>query len=688
MSQRQSMPEQSHLAGAVFISYCSQDAPAAERICEALRAADVEVWLDKNELRGGDAWDAQIKKRIHECALFIPLISAHTNARSEGYFRREWKQATRRLQDMADDVAFLVPVVIDETREADARVPEEFLRAQWTWLPGGETPPAFAQRVRQLLGGDSAAEHAASSAIFPQIESNARVAYLHNRRAPPVRLVVSALIALLALGAGAFWYIQGARDAPAAKPVPATATPIEVAAPNEKSIAVLPFADMSAEKNQEYMSDGIAEELLNLLAQVPDLKVIARTSSFAFKGQNIEVSEIAKRLNVAHVLEGSVRTSGKQMRITAQLVRAADSTHLWSERYDRPMDDIFTVQDEIANAIVQALQIRFAGGTLSQRDGGTENLEAYQLYLRARSAHNMQTPASFEAAEDYLKDALELDPNFGQAWSRLATVTYDRSTLGGLNTLKMYELVQKYAERALQVSPNIAEAHAHLMALYAVRDFDWPAVEREGRLALAIDPNDALTLSYIAVSTSFLYGRHEEAVRLQKLAIARDPENLTLLEGLANLYYASGRYAESERLDRSILEQQPDRIWVRAGLSATLLMQGEAQAALAMLEQEPDLGARLAWQPIILQAAGHQADADEAFKKQIEHWASEYPVAIARTYAYRGDNDRALEWLERAYRQKDSGLLVIVDEPLFKNVADDPRFKAFVRDKLKLPQRS
>src|SRR5688572_382989 len=151
------MTEQAQPTGAVFLSYASQDAEAAARICEALRAAGVEVWLDKNELRGGDAWDAQIKKRIQACALFIPLISAHTNARNEGYFRREWKQATRRLQDMADDVAFLVPVVIDETREAEARVPEEFLRAQWTWLAGGETPPAFAQRVHHLLGGDGAA---------------------------------------------------------------------------------------------------------------------------------------------------------------------------------------------------------------------------------------------------------------------------------------------------------------------------------------------------------------------------------------------------------------------------------------------------------------------------------------------------------------------------------------------------
>ncbi len=159
------------------------------------------------------------------------------------------------------------------------------------------------------------------------------------------------------------------------------------------------------------MSDGMAEEILNLLAQAPDLKVIARTSSFAFKGQDVEVSEIARRLNVAHVLEGSVRTSGKQMRITAQLVRTADSTHLWSERYDRPMDNIFAVQDEIANAIVQALQIRLAGGELNRRKGGSQNLEAYRLYLQSWSATDQTTRSSLDAAVEYAQQAIKLDPN-------------------------------------------------------------------------------------------------------------------------------------------------------------------------------------------------------------------------------------------------------------------------------------
>ncbi len=241
------MPEQSLPIGAVFLSYASEDADAAARICEALRAAGVEVWFDKSELRGGDAWDLQIKKQIHDCALFLPVISAHTTARTEGYFRREWNLAKRRLLDMAEDRAFLVPVVVDETRETDARVPEEFLHLQWTRLPGGDTPPAFATRVRQLLGMDLAPLSSTKATATGIVEpSTGGPAYLRRRSTPSTRRFGLALIALLlALGGGLFWYYQGVGDPPATKSATTTGSPNAAAAPNEKSIAVLPFADMS-----------------------------------------------------------------------------------------------------------------------------------------------------------------------------------------------------------------------------------------------------------------------------------------------------------------------------------------------------------------------------------------------------------------------------------------------------------
>lgn len=673
-------------SGAVFLSYASEDADAAARICEVLRASGVEVWFDRNELRGGDAWDSQIKKQIQDCALFIPLISAHTNARIEGYFRGEWNLATRRLVNRAHDAAFLMPVVVDETREADARVPEESLRAQWTWLPGGQSPPAFAKRVRQLLGLDAVQTPTKKVAATGAIEPRSRgVGSVRLRGTSLARRFALPLIALLLLaGGGIFWYFQGASEAPASMPAPSAELAVKPVPPNDKSIAVLPFADMSAEKNQEYMSDGIAEELLNLLAQVPDLKVIARTSSFAFKDQNIDIAEIARKLNVAHVLEGSVRTSGDKMRITAQLFRAADSTHLWSERYDRPMDDIFTVQDEIAKSIVQALQIRLKGGTLSRRAGGTQNLEAYELYLRALTATKQNTKASLDAAEDYANRAVKLDPNYGLAWLQLANIVQFKVYGGYLATTEGFERYEQFTQHALRLSPDIAEAHVNLSGLYLVRDFDWAAATVELQRALAIDPTDPTALIQAAWFSTIL-GKNSDGERQHRAAMERDPLDLGISESLADLYVRTGRLAEAEDIVRSVIDRQPEREWTHSLLAKILLVQGKVEAALAALEHETNEQARMSALPLILHTAGRQTEADEALKELIKSWAVECAECIAKVYAYRGDHDQALEWLERAYRQKDVGIFSIVHNPFYGNLKDDPGFKSFVRKRLKIP---
>src|SRR5688572_10321863 len=227
------------------------------------------------------------------------------------------------------------------------------------------------------------------------------------------------IVLLLLMGGGFFWYFHGKGNAPVATPMSATPSPTVAAAAHAKSIAVLPFADMSAAKNQQYMGDGMAEESLNLLAQVPELKVIARTSSFAFKGQNIQIDEIAKRLNVAHVLEGSVRTSGNQLRVTAKLVRASDSTQLWSSKYDRPLDDIFVVQDEIAKAVVTELKIKLLGAVATAK---VRKPEAFALFLKARHIGQQLTPLAYEQSISLYRQAIELDPDYAAAWEGLATI--------------------------------------------------------------------------------------------------------------------------------------------------------------------------------------------------------------------------------------------------------------------------
>ena len=331
---------------AVFLSYASQDAEAAQQLCNALRAADIEVWFDRSELRGGDAWDALIRKQIKGCYLFVPIISANTQSREEGYFRREWNLAVGRTLDMAEDRTFLLPIVIDGTSDSEARVPDKFREVQWTRLPGGANPQAFLTQVRRLIAPEANAPKTPSPPSPPTRNPTpatmASPSLVSTR--PVVRSVLPWVVSTaLMLGVGyvvADKFFASKRAAPTAETaitVPAKAEPV-----SNKSIAVLPFVDMSEKKDQEYFSDGLSEELIDHLARSVDLKVIARTSSFQFKGKNEDVRTIAAKLGVANLLEGSVRTAGQAVRITAQLIRASDGTHLWSHSYDRQMRDIFS----------------------------------------------------------------------------------------------------------------------------------------------------------------------------------------------------------------------------------------------------------------------------------------------------------------------------------------------------------
>ncbi len=307
---------------AVFLSYASEDTEAARRICDALREVGLAVWFDQSELRGGDAWDQRIRREIRDCALFVPIISASTQARLEGYFRREWKLAIARTHDMADERAFLLPVVIDDTNPLQASVPEPFRSVQWMRLPAGEVPPAFVERVAQLLSA---------------VETGRPTTTRRTHGAAPAIQPVS----------------------PGLNAVP------------EHSIAVLPFVNMSADKEQEYFSDGLAEELINLLARIPELRVPARTSSFSFRGRPVTAGEIGQALKVAHVLEGSVRKAGNRLRIGVQLVRSDSGYQLWSETFDRTLDDIFQIQDDIARAVVDKLKLTLLAAVPSATTGAT-----------------------------------------------------------------------------------------------------------------------------------------------------------------------------------------------------------------------------------------------------------------------------------------------------------------------------
>jgi len=392
------------LSHAVFLSYASQDAEAAQKICEALRAASIAVFFDQSELRGGDVWDQKIRREIHECTLFIPVISANTASRHEGYFRLEWDLADQRTHMMARSRVFVVPVCLDSTTQVAADVPESFQRAQWTRMLGGDAPPAFIERIKRLLSPELSPLSAVSGAAAPIAKP-----------APAPRMLMPMLLALFAaivFAALAYFVINRYWLAHKNTASRTTAEPAAVTFnPPPRSIAVLPFVNLSGNKEQEYFSDGLSEELLNSLSRLNDLQVVARTSSFSFKGQNVDVSTIAHKLNVAAVLEGSVRPAGNTVRITVQLVNALNGFHIWSQTYDRRLSDILKVQTEVATAVAQELRGKLIGDQKAKLQlGGTENPEAHDAYLRGLQEANQSAAL---AAYDR---AIAIDPDYAAAY--------------------------------------------------------------------------------------------------------------------------------------------------------------------------------------------------------------------------------------------------------------------------------
>ena len=472
----------SDIGGAVFLSYASEDAAAAARICEGLRAAGIEVWFDQSELRGGDAWDHHIRSQIRDCALFVPIISTHTQSRPEGYFRLEWDLADQRSHMIVRSKAFIVPVCVDRTPDGGAEVPETFLKVQWTRLPDGVTTPAFCERIAKLLQGGEPAKRPQKS-LPPSTIVPPKTSF------PRRGAAIAAVVLVAAVLGGLLWHrLQVAAARPSA--VPAVAAGAAAAAAPDKSIAVLPFADMSEKRDQEYFSDGLSEELIDRLSHNPELKVIARTSSFAFKGKNEDIRTIARTLGVANLLEGSVRKSGSALKITAQLIRAADGVDLWSESYERQLTDVFKVQEEIAAAVVQGLQAKLLPTALKP-DSGPRNMDAYSLYLRGLYFARRASDADVEQGIATLKQAIALDPNYAPAHAELAQAYLFVRTFGtGKNSLAD---VRREVDEALRLDPTLRSARNIRISL-AQLDWNWDAATKETDELLASAPNDAEAL--------------------------------------------------------------------------------------------------------------------------------------------------------------------------------------------------
>jgi TolB-like protein len=432
---------------------------------------------------------------------------------------------------------------------------------------------------------------------------------------------------------------------------------------------------MSPEKDQEYFSDGIAEELLNLLAQVTQLRVIARTSSFSFKGRNVPIEEIARQLNVSHVLEGSVRKSGNKLRITAQLVRAVDSAHVWSATYDRSLDDIFAVQDEIAAHVVEQLKIRLLGAAPAAR---ATDPAAYALYLQARQLHRQGAAAGHGSELALLEQALELDPGYVPAWTLKSGIHGDQAATGSVPAPAGWRCAREAVNRALALDPGDCVVHARMGWIAIVADRDLAAAANHFGRALVLAPADDTVLRGAATLLLCL-GRLQAALAVHEWVVARDPVNARLHVnlGLANVW--AGRHDAALISYRTALRLSPRMMGAEAGVAHALRCQGRPAQALEVAQQEPVEVLRLLATTMILHDLGRAADSDAALAETIEKYAPDFAYNIAYVLAYRGETDRAFQWLDKAMAFNDGGLSEIAVQPEFSSLHDDPRWQPFLR---------
>jgi serine/threonine protein kinase/Tfp pilus assembly protein PilF len=444
----------------------------------------------------------------------------------------------------------------------------------------------------------------------------------------------------------------------------------------QPSIAVLPFANMSADKENEYFSDGLAEEILNLLAKIPGLKVMARTSSFAFRGQEQDIRKIAERLNVRTVLEGSVRRAGNRIRVTAQLINAADESHLWSERYDRDLTDIFAIQDEIGQAISEALKVRLAPRAQQV------NIEAYQNYLKAQYYRTRLTPESLAKAKDCLGQALAIDPNYAPAYAGLAGYYYGLAVLGIEPAAGVAHLAISAAEKALAIDPANSEAHSVLAIMAGVFDYDWKVAEKHHRIAIAAEPVPPLVRFRYAHYYLTPQGRFVDAMEQHRLGLETDPLSMILHVGMAlSMSFRAKRDREAIEYVRRAMEIDTKffMIWFMLGL--TQLHADFPQEAVASYKRAVEMApwdSMGVWQ---LAAAYHQAGdrerGQELARKLLGSDSRAFGAAMY--FAVTGEVDAMFEALDRAYRERDPALATNRHDPFFDPHRADQRFQALLQ---------
>jgi TolB-like protein/Flp pilus assembly protein TadD len=632
----------------VFISYASQDAAIAQKVCSALEGAGFRCWIAPRDVVPGTLYADGIVGAIDESSILVLILSAQAVA--SAHVGRELERAASKRH----------PIVALRLDTAPlTRAFEYFLNeSQWIEVGAGNSEAAIEKLVTAVE------QHLAPGAATSPTKANRTSAVQRKVAAPRRTWVVAAVVVAVLLAGGYFldkaWH---------SKQQTAGAAVI-----SDKSIAVLPFTDMSERKDQEYFGDGMAEEIIDLLVKIPGLKVISRTSSFQFKGKTQDLRSIGAQLGVAYVLEGSVRKSGDHLRVTAQLIEAQDGTHLWSQTYDRDLSDVLKMQDEIAIALVRALQIEVSARGIDSRPA-LRNTEAYTVYLQGRRAIDGINQHSLEKGLRDFQRALDLDPSFADAAAGIGAAYFSLGIFGFMPPNVAFEKSRQAMELALKLDPNLAYPHVALGTIHDIYDGDLAGADRELKLARALAPNDASVL-FQSSAVSRDMGRSDEGLKYLNASMERNPlfPGTYLILGMGQL--GAGRLSDAETSLRHVLELDSSHAYVHYLLGNVLLARRQPEAALAEYSKESVDAVRIGGSAMAYFALGKKAESDAALAQMVGDM-TDHPFAIAEVYAFRGETDEAFKWLERAYAQKDAGL-TLIHNPAFKKLQDDPRYKRFL----------
>jgi TolB-like protein/class 3 adenylate cyclase/Tfp pilus assembly protein PilF len=451
----------------------------------------------------------------------------------------------------------------------------------------------------------------------------------------------------------------------------------------ERSIAVLPFENRSDDKEQEYFSDGLSEELLNMLAKLPDLKVIGRTSSFAFKGKNEDLRTIGQKLRVSHLLEGSVQKDSNKIRVTVTLVRASDGKSVWNDKYDRDLTKIFELQDEIAQNVVQQLKLKlfeFPSSNIS----GMGNVSAYDLVLQGNYYYDKLDKESVAKAVDFYKQALAIDSSDARAWEKLANAISRQAWQNYIDRHAGREQAKQAALKAIALDINLGDGYVELGDHYLYAEFNWKAAEENYLKALKLDPDKPETLYSLGGGLYFAIGRWSDAIATMKKCIELDPLKPLNYLNLGNILSHANKADEARTYFNKALELNPQFQRAHLYMGRDYLVVGKTDLAVKEMQQENFEIFRTFGLALAYHAAGKTKEADEELKNFVDKFQNEWNYLLAELYAFRGEKDKAFLWLDRAYQNKDGWLVFLKGDPLMKNLDGDERFNAFLK-KMNLP---